>query len=507
MTTTKIRRRGRRLGIGALAALMVASLTSCDPLFDAVVTTPGMYPVFQTGVTDYVNRCNPSRPTDVKVTAPPGAVVSIAGRPLRRGTFTERVTQRHNERFTIVITLKGTTTVHHVRCLPAGFPSWSAERTDGEVPRSEFYVTTMVEGFQPNRPVIFDTNGVPIWWSEKTPHFLTTPLRNGNLAVLGYAGGMVERRLDGTIARTLDTVGATADFHDVLLLESGNYVMVTGDFRPCDLTAWGKGAAEECLFHEVQELTPEGAVVWDWRPEEHIPITETPPRWRNTLDPLNGAFDPWHWNAIEWTGDGFLLSFRHQDAIYKVDHESREIVWKLGGRRRAESLDVVGDRIFALGSSISGQHDVRLLPDGTVSLFDNRSFSTADSRPRSVRYRIDEGAGTATLVEQVRDPIAPRSDCCGSTRVLSNGNYVTGYGGTPWMTENRPDGTRVFRLSSTFFYRAIPVEPGVLDRDELRAGMDAQFDGDALAPGRRAPTVPTDPDVVGDLRTRLGTDI
>lgn len=504
-------RRTRRAtaGLLALVTLLVASLSACDdPLLDVVVTSPGMWPVFHTSAKDYVNRCEAGKPTQVQVRAPAGAVVSINGRPGQRGTFTTTVNQRPNERMSVVITLKGTTTSHFVRCLPPGFPEWDAVRS-GAGPQSEFYVTTLMSGFGPtNYPVIFDANGVPIWWTGPSQSILTTPLGNGNLATLPVTGGMVEHRLDGSTVRVLDTEGAPSDFHDVLLLPNGNYALVTGDYRPCDLSAWGRPAGE-CLYHEVQVLTPTGDVVWRWRPEDHIPITETPPRWRSAVDPIRAAVDPWHWNAIEWTGDGFLLSLRHQDAIYKVDYATGTIDWKLGGAARPESLRVLGDRIFTVGGSISGQHDVRLQPDGTITVFDNRTASGIDLRPRVARYRVDERARTATLVKEVRDPIAPSSACCGSARVLPTGNYVVGWGGSPWFTENEPDGTQVFRLEGIIVYRAVPVPRGQMDTETIRRGMDAQYDGlTPTATARSGPSLPPpDPAEQGDPATRLGIDL
>ena len=69
------------------------------------------------------------------------------------------------------------------------------------------------------------------------------------------------------------------------------------------------------------------------------------------------------------------------------------------------------------------------------------------------------------------------SGCCGSTRVLSGGDHVTtGWGGTPWTTVNRSDGRQVFRLDAIVVYRGVRLEPGWASPDELRAGMDAQYD-------------------------------
>jgi hypothetical protein len=81
------------------------------------------------------------------------------------------------------------------------------------------------------------------------------------------------------------------------------------------------------------------------------------------------------------------------------------------------------------------------------------------------------------LLEDVRDAGVASSSCCGSARRLPSGNWVNDWGGTPQFTENEPDGTRVFGLSGTFVYRALPVLPGQFTVEQLRAGMDAQYSG------------------------------
>lgn len=496
MTTT--RRSRTVLGTFAGAAVLLAGLVSCAPGFDMVRTDPGLYPIFQLGVIDYVNRCDPDQPTDVSVSAPDGTTVSIDGQTAQGGNFTAQVDQEVNERFTIVVSSAESTTTHHVRCLPLDFPEWEAERAG--TPQATYYSTVIIEGFQPNYPVIFDTNGVPVWWGERQPTFLNTPLANGNLATANIAGGIIERQLDGTPVRLLNADGEASDFHDIILLPNGNYVLASIERRACDLSPWGRGQGR-CIFHEFQEQTPDGTVVWRWAPEDDIPLSETSVQWRSEQE-ANGTVDPWHYNSVEWTGDGFIVSFRHMDAIYKVDYNSKNIVWKLGGSDTPASLDVVGDPVFTNGGTISGQHDARLLPNGDVSLFDNGSRT--GRAPRSVVYRIS--GGTATLVNQVRDDIAPGSGCCGSTRVLPGGNYVTGWGGTPWITEHAPDGSRVFLLDANFIYRAIPILEGFYTPEELRNGMDAYYDGPNATAAAAARVSAPDAEQVGDLAVRLGVE-
>ena len=510
-----IRRPMARFASLAGLASIVFCLLGCDLSFPTVRThlgvasaaqpsalslrvDPALYPAFRLSVVDYVNRCDPDVRTEVTVRAPAGTTVSVAGRAPQPGTFTAAVNQQVNERFRIVVFRGGTKTTHHVRCLPVDFPEWSADRNGR--PRARFYATTIIEeGFTPSVPVIFDANGVPVWWTERQPSMFLAPLPNGNLAHLNYGGGLVVRRLDGRPMRVLNTRGAPSDFHDVVLLPNSHFVLATIDLRSCDLSLWGQGRTT-CAFHEFQQLTRRGKVVWRWRPEDDIGIRQTTRKWRNERPA--GVADPWHYNSIEWTGDGFLISFRHMDAVFKIDYASKDVVWKLGGKQRPRSLRVIGDPVFRAGGSISGQHDARLLRPRVVTLFDNGS--EANRAPRSVVYRIDERARTATLIRRVRDRIAPNSPCCGSTRVLPGGNHVTGWGGTPWITENRRDGTRVFRLNASFVYRATPIADRRYTGRELRLAMDAQYRNGVFAHATTAPVSTAYQTHFADVAARLG---
>ena len=125
---------------------------------------------------------------------------------------------------------------------------------------------------------------------------------------------------------------------------------------------------------------------------------------------------------------------------------------------------------------VSGQHDARLLPDGTLTLHDNRTL-LAHSKPRAMRFAIDESAGTATELEALTDPQAAYSTCCGSARKLPGGDWVAAWGSSGLVTELTPAGRRVYALRfggrrGADSYRAFPVLPGRLSIGALRRGMD-----------------------------------
>ena len=82
------------------------------------------------------------------------------------------------------------------------------------------------------------------------------------------------------------------------------------------------------------------------------------------------------------------------------------------------------------------------------------------------------------MLEDVEDADTAESACCGSTRRLPGGHWVTSWGFNDYVTEQDASGARVFTLTFTqnfASYRASPLLPGVVSPAELRAGMDAQF--------------------------------
>jgi Arylsulfotransferase (ASST) len=476
-----------------------------------IATSPQLFPAFSPQVIDYVSRCDATTPVQVAVNAPAGTTVSVDSQPAAGGSYNTQVTRGVGQEFTIIAQPPSSSpTSYYVRCLPSDFPTWTAQRSG--TPQADFYVTASA-----SYPIIFDTNGVPIWWGPKTPTPYANVLPNGDViwtksatqpGLPGGVGGAgaEEHRLNGTIVQSMNTVAGntSGDFHDVLVLPSGDYVMAAAVPKPhVDLSSWtvaGQPAPSDATIvdYVLQELNPNTnppTVVWSWDTYDHIPPAETAQEWRVT-SPSNGSccFEPYHFNSIEATSGGFVASFRHLDAAYKFDPSASggPIVWKLGGSPRAESLTVQGDPIFSNGGSFSGQHDARVLSDGSVTLHDN---GTNQSRqPRAVHYAIDTTSNppTATLLAQQTDPLVSFSPCCGSARLLPGGDWVVGWGGSCCLpsgsaqvatgTELTSSGARVFLLQfqgangiRPTIYRFLPVPSGVLTRDALRAGMDAQY--------------------------------
>jgi Arylsulfotransferase (ASST) len=454
-----------------------------------VATTPELYPAFRPEISDYVVRCD-GTPVQVQVTTSGNGRAAVDGQPAQAGPFTASVPLAENQEFSVSTSGGGATGNYHVRCLPAGFPSWTAERT-GET-QARWYIVTPVTA-PPAFVIIFDTNGVPVWWFQKDTGRPSDAklLPNGHLAwVFPSAGGFgsnpdsqyEERTLDGSLVRHISTVGSPTDHHDLQPLPNGNYLLLTYVPRDhVDLSPYGGPSDATVLDAEIQEIDPTGALVWSWNSKDHIGLEETG-RWYDAqvidlppkLPDGRTAYDIIHINAVQPAGDHILFSGRHLDAVYEIDRSTGDIEWKLGGTTTPQSLTIVGDAFSA--SDFGGQHDVRVLDDGTVTLHDN---GTARGRaPRALRFSINTGMKTATLIEALRDPEASSSPCCGGARRLPGGDWVIAWGGLPLTTELSASGQRIFRLQFSpdqGSYRANPVLPGLLSPSELRQGMDARF--------------------------------
>jgi len=450
----------------------------------AINVQPELTPAFSPDVSDYAVHCS-GDPLSVAVDAPPGTFVSVDSRNPRSGAFFANVDLGAGQAFRFSVARGTRSDTYHVRCLPPDFPQYEAA-ADGTA-QAQWYLVTPVSAYA----IVFDAHGVPVWWKRgDTTPFDFKLLSNGNFGYSSPLPGTPNRvfqeiALDGTLVRSTDAVGAPSDFHDYAELPNGNrYLLV---YRPRDhvnVSAFTGNAQDmdaTVIDAEIQELAPDGSLVWSWNSKDHIGLDETGRWWSlpatlsdHTSDGRN-VYDVVHINSVEPDGNGLVISTRHTDAVYRLDHATGDILWKLGGTHRPESLTIVGDGAHA-ATDFGGQHDPRILPDGSMTLYDNGTLRGRP--PRALRFTLDTTARTATLIESISDPLAPGSSCCGSARKLPGGNWVVSWGFTNIVTELTPSGGRPFKLTfapGVWSYRASPVVPGVLAASALRAGMDAQY--------------------------------
>jgi hypothetical protein len=434
-------------------------------------TTPTLSPKYGPFVRDYVVRCNDA-PVDVSVHADTGWEVSVDNGPFQSGDFTQTVPLSSGQEFTVRIRDLLQTELYHyyVRCLPTDFPRYTYTRYAPASPQF-FSVDPRPTSDTRRYAIVFDNQGVPVWWYPGGSYAIKV-LADGRVMWFDNArAAWAIRRLDGSVVRLLPGVGCTPNFRDAELLPDDGYQVACYVKRDhVDLSAYGGPSDATVADARLQEVSPTGKLRWQWKSQNRIPLSETASRWWPTLGPPPGDYyDIVHWNSIAPVGSAVIASFKYTDAVYKIDKSTGAIRWKLGGTTRPESLEVKGD---PLPYTFGGQHDVQRLPDGTVTVFDNRQDL---GQPRAVRFRIDEQARTAKLLEMITDPAVTQNIGSGSARRLGNGEWLVSWGETNPVGGYEPDGSPTFRLyfENSFTPSADPIPPGAVTAQDLRQAMDA----------------------------------
>jgi Arylsulfotransferase (ASST) len=374
-------------------------------------------------------------------------------------------------------------------CLPTDFPQWEFESVR---PAPAGLFTVSFQGSDDSHPwvVVFDNEGEPRWWYRPNTRALWAQvLADGTISwprSFGDGYGLDPRMAHeirsptGKLLRLVRTKGAIIDGHELRELGNGNVLVDSYVPETADLRRFGGPAEAAIVSAEIQEIDPEGRVLWRWSSRGHIGLDETGRWWHNVLaNPrrrLQGleSFDPVHINSIEPRGpDEVVISTRHTDAVYGISRASGEIAWKLGGSETPESLQVVGDPAQKL---LGGQHDARIAADGSLSIFDNGK--DRPRRPRVVFYRLDLAQRKALYQGQLNDPEVKASHCCGSARQLPGGGWLVSWGDNPLVTQFDAAGQIDFRLklpAPTF--RAVPAPPGATSVGALERSVELMAAG------------------------------
>lgn len=477
-----------------------------------------VFPDFRPDVYDYVAYCPNETGNSFQVSARgmPETRVELVGVGSGAPRLSTTTTRAADQALTFrVIPKTGPAEEYWIRCLPPDFPRVTVSRPGD--PEPGYYLLNNGSATR-NYGIIVDTNGVPVWYRKgldgREPRGLQR-LDDGTLTwfqAAGFAFGIDKNNrferftLDGIAVGEYGVPAPNAtNHHELLQLPNGNFLTISmrlDDVPPgtvaCNTPAGGAAFADRVAGARIVELDAMGnptGVDWDaevmedpaptrvTRAETTLPLCFTPDG--GTTFYLSAI----HPNGLAVTDDGLvLMSARHADAVYAIDFwDTGEIVWKLGGKDRGD-----GTRLSMLGEQPTRpfrQHDVQVLPNGNVTMFDNRTqfpfgdSVTAPAVARYVEYEIDltaataTTAGTARLVRQERRANGDSSGALGSARLQPDGSVVLNWGSVPGPTFTEVDADGEVLLEVTFSsspvqrfsYRTIKEPLDAFDLDELRA--------------------------------------
>ena len=369
---------------------------------------------------------------------------------------------------------------------PADFPEITVSipasgTAEGLIFLSTFYFD--LRNQVPSQPylLILDNTGEPVFYRKMpvgNPLIDFKPQPDGTLTYADFQNNQIYV-LDNTytLVRTITAKnGFKADNHEVLVLPDGNVLYMIYDARTVDMSAIAPGGLPNAtvLGLVLQEQDPAGNVTFEWQSWDHIPITDT------NQDLTLPVIDYAHGNSIDVDSDGNLLvSSRHLDEVTKINHQTGEIMWRLGGK--ANQFTFLND-----SRPFIKQHSARRLDNGHLLLFDNGDGQLGDDPAttpgrysRAAEYALDEVNLTATLVWEYRNTPDTYSFAMGNAQRLPNGNTFIGWGSTyPTLSEVMPGGAKAFELTLgvgpqpniplvsyrafRFPWQGLPTEPPVL---------------------------------------------
>ena len=280
---------------------------------------------------------------------------------------------------------------------------------------------------------------------------------NGDLSCPAVSGGWL---LMDTSLTAIDSFqmgyGYKAEAHDFLLLPNGHSVMFANDAQPIDMSTVVYGGNPNAIVTGivVQELDASKNVVFQWRSWDYIPLTDS------YYDLTSSAVDLIHANALSADTDGnILVSMRHLSSIVKINRETGDVMWILGGKQN--QFTFINEHETNAPTYFSYQHGLTMFPNGDLALFDNGT-QHSPNYSRGVEYKLDQVNKTAALVWEYRHSPDLYANSMGSVQRLPNGNTVVCWGsaaastGVPVMTEVASDNSvalELFMGSNQFAYR------------------------------------------------------
>ena len=142
-------------------------------------------------------------------------------------------------------------------------------------------------------------------------------------------------------------------------------------------------------------------------------------------------FDYFHINSIDlWPGPerDLLISARNTSAVYRVDRQTKRVLWRLGGKQ--------SDFFMGPGSLFYYQHDARALADGSgLSLFDDASPPCPEQWASGKVLELDTVARTATLRHRyLHNDGEMNTPSQGNCQLLDDGGHVVGWGYQPYFS-------------------------------------------------------------------------
>ncbi len=204
----------------------------------------------------------------------------------------------------------------------------------------------------------------------------------------------------------------------------------------CNLSSLGGPAASavtDAIFQELDLAT--GLVRREWHSLDHVALGDS---YSSAHDAsTHWPFDYFHLNSVEQLADGrTLISARNTSALYELDTAGGQVLTRIGGRHSSLRL--------GRGAATAYQHDASVLPDGSISVFDNGGVPKVHSQTRGLVLSLDSRRRSESVRVQVEHPTPLLSGSQGNIQSLANGDLFMGWGSEPYFSEFSSAGKLLF---------------------------------------------------------------
>ena len=214
---------------------------------------------------------------------------------------------------------------------------------------------------------------------------------------------------------TLQCLNGITDYHDIRLLDNGGYILNCYDSTYIELELPMPQLVRDILV--IQEFDVNDNLILNWNALDHLSLYDYP-----NLNLASPEITFMHGNSIEIDFDNnLLLSNRVSNEVIKIDRNTGDIIWIMGGP--LNEFTFLDDPL----NGFNKQHDARRIDNGNITLFDNGT-QHQPMLSRAVEYEVDELNKTARLVWAYNHPDSIVAMSMGSVQRLPNNNTLINWG-------------------------------------------------------------------------------
>ena len=301
----------------------------------------------------------------------------------------------------------------------------------------------LVSSNDSNYIAIIDNFGIPVFFrimSDKVSNFKIQP--NGYLT---YCTGEPKKIfvLDSSYNNldTITTVGYELNDADFILTENNETFLLAYEDRFFDMSTIVTGGNSNALIKEsvVQILDANEQEIFSWKSSDFFNILDV-----NEESPfvnlISSEIDYISLSDIEIDSDtSFLISCRYMDEITKINRNTGEIIWRMGGKNN--QFTFINDDL-----RFSHQTSIQKLPNGNLLVFDSGTLRE-NQKSSIVEYELNETTKTATLINRDAESKNIYVQENGGVQQFVNGNNLVYWGNnSPSLIEYNPNGTVALEL-------------------------------------------------------------